>query len=47
MNGRYALLVDSLGVFDPPLYFFLADLLRESAVSQQRVHYFIELAATG
>lgn len=46
MNGRYAYVIGGSGLFDPLLDFFLADLLRESA-SQQRVHYLIELAATG
>lgn len=47
MNGRYALLTGSFCIFDPLLDFFLADLFGELAVSQEAVHYFFELSATG
>lgn len=47
MNGRYAFVVSRLDVFDPLLDVFLVDLVRESTVCQQRVHYLVKLATTG
>lgn len=47
MNDRYTFVVGGFGIFDPLLDGLLADLLRESAICQQRVHYIVKLATTG